>query len=347
LPSLEAAFRDVTAKRDEARAAALEVLGSVADADRDRAIVAVRTLIDDSSALVRIAALAATGRLRDEDSFDRVAARLSDTDRTVRQVALIALSELGGPRALEIALVTVESDSPEMRFQAIAALAVLAPERAHEWIHPKLLDEDAHVRAHAAEVLGSLGDHPKTREALARCLEDQDREPRIEAAIALATMGDRRALPHLHRLLEDPTRALVAAEHVGALGALIGTVPNAIRDDLARIAHAFLKPLMLQAAASVALVRLGDDRGIEGLRRVLGAWRADGRTYAVVAIGEHRMEALIPELIALSVRPRGADPVAIAEALGQFTNASARDALSRMARSDNEAGLRARELISP
>ncbi len=104
-------------------------------------------------------------------------------------MALITLSELGGPHALEITLNTIELDSPEMRFQAIAALAVLAPEQAHASILPTLRDEDALVRAHAAEVLGSLGDHPKARDALSLCLEDHDREVRNEASIALAAMG--------------------------------------------------------------------------------------------------------------------------------------------------------------
>ena len=52
-----------------------------------------------------------------------------------------------------------------------------------------------------------------------------------------------------------------------------------------------------------------------GCRSVLGAWRADGRTYAVTAIGELGLHELAPEVIALIDRPRGADPVAVAECL--------------------------------
>lgn len=346
LPSLEAAFRDVNAKREEARAAALEVLSHVAEEDRDRAIVAIRPLVTDPSALVRIAALTAIGRLHDHDSFDQVRACLADEDRAVRQVALITISDLGGERALEITRFSLTSERPELRFQAIAAIAILAPERAHALILPGLGDDDAWVRAHAAEILGSLGEHPAAKRALVPCLEDPDPDVRTEAALALATMGDHRALPHLHRLLENPNRALPAVEHLGTLGEQVGKLPAALRDDLARIASAFLKPLLLQAAASAALVRVRDPRGIAGLRRVLHAWRADGRTYAVVAIGEQRIEALLPDLIALSRRPRGADRVAIAEALACFTNASARDALQEMARVDDEAGLFARELLA-
>lgn len=345
LPSLEAAFRDVKAKREEARAAALEVLSHVAEEDRDRAIIAIRPLITDPSALVRIAALTAIGRLHDHDSFDQVQACLADEDRAVRQVALITISELGGERALEIVRRSVSSERPELRFQALAALAMLAPEHAHASLLPALGDDDALVRAHAAEILGSLGEHPAATRALVPCLDDPDPDVRIEAALALASMGDDRALPRLHRLLEDPGRALNAVEHLGTLGEQIGKLPAAIRDDLARIASAFLKPLLLQAAASAALVRIRDPRGIAGLQRVLRAFRADGRTYAVVAIGEQRIEELLPDLIALSRRPRGADRVAIAEALGQFTSASAHDALHEMARGDDEAGLFARALL--
>ena len=79
---------------------------------------------------------------------------------------------------------------------------------------------------------------------------------------------------------------------------------------------------------------------------MLGAWRADGRTYAVTAIGELGLHELAPEVIALIDRPRGADPVAVAECLAGLRAKSelADEALARMADRADEAGARAREL---
>lgn len=338
-PTMEAAFRDVTAKRPESRAAAAEALSSVGAEDRERARAAIRPLLDDAAPVVRVAALAALGRLHDEAALDAILARTRDEDPTVREVALIAASEIGGERALEAVHHALASDRPEMRFQAVAALALLAPDRARSHLLLRLEDDDARVRAHAAAALGGLeDDHAGTRRALAERLGDPSAEVRAEAALALARLGDARAIPELRRLLDHPDRALAAAEGLGALHA------EEAREELATIARALLRPLMIKAAAAGALARIGDPRGVEALRAVLRALRADGRTYAVVVAGELALEALAPDLAALAERPRGADPVAIAEALAQLSHPDARAALARMARREDEAGERAREL---
>ncbi|AKF06791.1 HEAT repeat domain-containing protein [Sandaracinus amylolyticus] len=344
-PTVEAALRDVAARTPEARAAALEVLATVeTDELRARAIEAARTRLDDEAAVVRVAALVALGRLRDDASIDAILAKLErDEDPVVREVALIACAEIGGERALEAVIAALGDPRPEVRFQAVAAIAELSPERAPGHVMSRLDDDDARVRAHAASSLALLGDRPASRDALAARLDDPSAEVRAESALALATLGDDRAIPTLRRLLDDPERGLAAAEALGSL-----SPKGAARDDLARIARAFLKPLMLKAAASAALARAGDERGVEGLRSVLKALRADGRTYAVVAIGEQRIAALVPEIVALADRPRGADPVAIAETLARFATDSteARAALERLAARDDEAGARARELLA-
>lgn len=339
-PTFDAALRDVRAKTPEARAAALEVLSGAEGELRKPAIEAARASLGDEAAIVRVGALVALGRLRDEPSLDEILARVEDEDPTVREIALITATELGGERAESAVLAALTSPRPEMRFQAVAAIADLAPERARGHIVPRLEDDDPKVRAHAASALASLGDAPGSRRALGALLADRDPEVCAEAAMALATLGDARAIPHVVRLLDDAERSIAAAELLGRFD------HEAARSALARLARAMLKPLMLKAAASASLARLGDRRGVEGLKRVLGAWRADGRTYAVTAIGELGLAELAPEVIALADRPRGADPVAIAECLARLRSQSelADEALAKMADRADEAGARAREL---
>lgn len=347
-PSLEAALRDVRARSPEARAAALEVLSEVGPEHRPRAIESARSLLTDPAGIVRVAALVAIGRLRDEDACDAVLARLDDEDPTVREVALISLAELGGERAERAVIAALGSTRPEMRFQAVAAIAALAPDRARGHIVPRLEDPDPEVRAHAAAALASIGDAPGTRRAIGELLEDPIAKVRAEAALALASLGDARAVPQLVHALDDAEHAIEAAEELGRL--LDCPTPESAepsaREALARLARAVRKPLLLKAAASASLARIGDPRGIQGLRAVLGAFRADGRTYAVTAIGELGLDALAPELAALLDRPRGADPIAIVDALAalEAQSETAAIALARARARNDEAGAHARTL---
>jgi HEAT repeat protein len=338
-PTLEAAFRDVAARSPEARAAALEVLSGVGDRDRDRALGALRTLILDEAAIVRVAALVAIGRLCDVASLDAVLARIEDEDATVREIAVITASELGGERAEAAVLAALESARPEIRFQAVAAIATVAPQRARGHLVRRLEDADPKVRAHAASALAQLGDHPASRRAIVELLTDPDRSTRRDAALALASLGDPSGVSILRGALDDPERAIAAAEALGGLGA------TQAADDLAAVARSFLKPLILKAATSAALAQMNDPRGIEGLRAVLRAMRADGRTYAVTAIGELGLAELADDVAALAERPRGADPFAIADTLAALAGASrsAEDALIAMSHGRSEAADRARE----
>ncbi|MCA9530058.1 MAG: hypothetical protein KC543_07975, partial [Myxococcales bacterium] len=87
------------------------------------------------------------------------------------------------------------------------------------------------------------------------------------------------------------------------------------------------------AAAGGALAHLGDPRGADALRRVLRAWRSDGRGYAVATVGALRLTSLADEVARLADRPRGVDPDTLRVALSQLAplSAAARTALERLA----------------
>ena len=74
--------------------------------------------------------------------------------------------------------------------------------------------------------------------------------------------------------------------------------------------------------------------GVAALDRVLRAWRADGRDYAVHAAGELGLADLVPALARLVRRLRGADPGVLAAALEALAEESepAREALERLRR---------------
>lgn len=339
-PRFSAALRDVGAKGARARALAAATLSDPPEGREEEAKEALRTLADDASAEVRGAALAGLGRLRDEGALDLVLARFDDGDPMVRQIAIIAAAEIGDRRAVDALEEALSDARPDVRFQAVASLATLAPEEAAGPLAALAEDPDPEVRAHLADALGSL-ERPEAREPLARMLKDASREVRRAAAIGLARAGDARGASVLVDALDDRERCFEAAWALGEL-----RVEEA-REPLARVAGSLLKPLAAKAAAAAALVRLDDPRGVPALRAVLTALRSDARSYAVQLVGELRLAELAGEVAALVDRPRGADPVVVAEALGRMAAESprARSALAVLARRDDEAGRAARACL--
>ena len=216
---LEAALRDLEHTDPRVRAQAADALGRIDDADRGAAVTALVRAVDDAHPSVRYAALLSLGELAAGEAVDAIAARLGDGEPLVREAATIALGQLGdagGPRAWSALERALGADAPEVRFQAVASLAELDAARAASLVVGLLDDGDAKVRAQAAAALGDAGDR-RHADRLARLLDDAG-DVRHEAALALARLGDRRALPTLTLALTTADRALDAATALAALG---------------------------------------------------------------------------------------------------------------------------------
>jgi HEAT repeat protein len=181
----------------------------------------------------------------------------------------------------------------------------------------------------------------RAHDALRDAHDDRDPEVRAEAALALAALGDGSALRGLAEALELPELQLEALDAIGELRV------HPLRDAVAALASSVLKPRWLKAAAGRALCRLGDELGVAALREVLRGLRRDGRSYAAEVVGELGLVALVPDLVRLAQRPRGADPLAVAGALGALLphDERARPGLERLARRSDEAGEAARAAL--
>jgi hypothetical protein len=175
---------------------------------------------------------------------------------------------------------------------------------------------------------------------------------RLEAALALASLEDKRGEGELLRALDARERPLEVPAALAALKSKRAVEP------LGRLARSLFSAPHLRAAAGAALVRLGDARGSAALRRVLTGFRPDARSYAVELVGETRAVELVPELLRLVQRPRGTDLATLVEALARFLDAPesrpepssgqalARQALENLAQGPSEVAARAREVLS-
>ncbi|MFK7990333.1 MAG: HEAT repeat domain-containing protein [Sandaracinaceae bacterium] len=340
-PHFDAALRDSVSDKPASREAAAEALSSAPEDRREEAVLALRPLVDDPVSRVRAQAMASLGQLRAQSALPLILARFEDLDPGVRQIALIAAGDIGSDEAVPALKRALRSDAAEVRFQAIASLAALRPDGVAKTLGRLTDDPDAEVRAHLADALGALED-PHAADPLARLLEDEHDGVRYAAAVALARIGDARASDSLIDALSDDARFFEAAWGLGELDV------QSAREPLAQTTRGLLRPLAFKAAAAAALHRLGDERGLPALRAVLKAVRWDARSYAVELVGELGAVALADEIIALSVRPRGADRVVIAKTLAQLMpeHEGARTALQALGQRRDESGGVARELLA-
>ncbi len=337
VPRFDVALVDARSPRAATRVLAVQALASPPPGARDEACAALRTLADDPEGAVRCIAIAALGELSDNDALDLVLAHLDDPLPEARELAVIALGRIGGERAVRALARALRDARPEVRFQAVESYAEASPDEAPAILAPLLDDPDAKVREHTLDALGALGE-PDSAGPVAAALGDTASAVRFAAALALARLGDARGVGTLVEALDERDRVLAACEALATLRA------ETAREPLAAVARRILAPLVVKAAAAGALAALGDPRGEEALSAVLGAWRADGRSYAAELVGRHRVVGLAPALAALVARPRGADPVVVARALAALAPESevARAALARLASRDDDIGRAAR-----
>ena len=309
-PNFDAALRDVEARDGKFRLAAALRLANAPEGREGEACRGLIALANDTLGPIRAAALNGLESLGEPGGLAVAKRRMDDGHDAARQAALRAAAALD-PDALHWLPEMARDRRPEMRAQAVLAVAELAGgEVATPVLTEALADEDASVRGAAAVAVGELG-LDDLDDALADLLADRA-DVAFAAACALAQIGDARGEPVLVAALPDRDAALDAAEALGEIATEAGL------EALARTAQRAFAPLLLRAAAGAALARRGDARGEPALGRVLEAWRADGRDYAVHAVGELRLEGLVPALIRLTKRLRGADPRVLAGALERF-----------------------------
>lgn len=279
---LEAALRDLEHHDARVRAQAADALGRVEAEARAAAVTALMRACEDAHPSVRYAALLSLGELAAGEAVGAIVPHLGDGESLCREAAAIALGQLGeagGAAAWDALTRALAADEPEVRFQAIASLAEIDAARAASLVVALLDDGDAKVRAQAAAALGDAGDRA-LGDRIARRLDDAD-EVRFEAALALARLGDRRALPTLTAALGDGDRALDAATALARLG-----LDEGARAALGALLDRFFGDALVKVRAAEALARAGDERGLGHLRKAARARRDDVRGLARSVLSE-------------------------------------------------------------
>jgi beta-lactamase regulating signal transducer with metallopeptidase domain len=144
---------------------------------------------------------------------------LKDNDPEMREQALFALIQIGGPRATEAIVAALKDQNPEVREKAVWALGMRHGEGLVDPLIAALKDANAGVREKAAWALGMKGNKGAV-EPLIEALKDKSADVRATAAWALGMRGDARAIKALNAATKDENRD-VRSKALWALGMLL------------------------------------------------------------------------------------------------------------------------------
>lgn len=172
----------------------------------ETAFAALASAVDDSSPQVRAAVVAALAERGDEAAVPILAPRLAkDKDKFVRKTTAYALGRFhGGERTAALATALRDKEL-EIRAAAAVSLGDHPDAGAVASLANALSDKNDFVRGRAARALGVNGRSAagSVTALITLLTKDVDSEVRRQAANALGQIGDRSALPALHRAKRD------------------------------------------------------------------------------------------------------------------------------------------------
>jgi HEAT repeat protein len=255
--------------RPETLAVLIRVLGGLEDR---RVMPFLKTCLKATSPTVQAAALKAISGFRDASLIPFYVERFKQSSSTeVRLTSLRSLADSGDRRALPALMIGAKDEDPRIRQAAVAALAdfvdgEVATGLAGRWKEPSVL------KLLAAARMKPIGD-----DLLAAARRTDDERERTDIHLALAAMGDRRAIPDLLRAVRRRASPHDAARLFDALVGLEATDAAKVCADIAATAVGRKARLAVQAAVKLR-------GGANVLHHILAAMKSgpirDKRFYA-------------------------------------------------------------------
>jgi len=270
------------------------------------------------------------------ERFEAIVKELDEASQPSQRVhAAELLGQLGDRRATKPLIAALQDSDPGVQRAVALALGQL---RDHQAVPPLLevlqTSSDPSVRGAAAFALGLIEDR-RAVEPLIRALKDPDASVRISSAIALGRLGDPRAVEPLLALPHDKAHRSCLPIAI-ALGQIKGE--QAIQPLLGGLSDE--NPDVCQNTA-IALVLIGNKSEVEPLIKALQSQNPIVRRSAAYALGllndKRAAASLIARLHDANVEVR----LSAVKALGHLKEWRSAAALRRVARSDNEASVRA------
>lgn len=169
-----------------------------------RALDTLRYVLNDTSEIVRTRASLALGILGDKSAVNDLIVVLQNKEKYGYYAQINAAKSLGmikDSSAVPQLIGALQDEDEVVRMQAVRSLWNIKDLTTVDTLIYRLQNDSSdYVQAEAAEALGRIGGD-KAFDALVQALEGKDEFVRINIALALAEIGDKRALPFLKAIL--------------------------------------------------------------------------------------------------------------------------------------------------
>lgn len=169
------------------------------------------TALGDEDASVRVRAAESLSKVRQERTVDALidAFNIGDDDEKVRAMIVTALSRQGDFRAVDMLIECLMKDPSErVRIAAAEAISELPDKRAIPALVEMLLHDKGETSHYAARSLGIVGGKATVDALLEALKQDPDSVAKIYIAETLAGLFDKRAIPPLQALTNDPDESV-------------------------------------------------------------------------------------------------------------------------------------------
>ena len=167
------------------------------------AILPLTSVLGEESSIMRQYAILALSKIGDPQAVDPLIAILGDKNENVRRAAVYALGKIGDPQAVDPLIAILGDKNESVCYAAEWALIKIGNESISSLI-TALGNENIRVRRASVQILGEIGNSRATL-PLIIILGSKDRSFRIDAARALVKIGE----PTIEVLIEqftDPNR---------------------------------------------------------------------------------------------------------------------------------------------
>lgn len=226
------------------------------------------------------------------------------------------LGSFADPLILPVMLEALEDEDESVRANAVTVLGKLQDKSVASRLVDMLKDESSDVREATIEALGKLGDPCATEPLINVLLHDTQQglfsNPRSKAAVALAVIGDERAISPLGQALRDNKDyvRLSAAKALIIIGnsQAVPDLTKALEDNEDEI----------RATACEALAVIGDAKAVPALIKTLKDPEESVRNNAIEALGTIRDPRAIPALTEFFSEDDYFTQIISKEAVGSF-----------------------------
>ncbi|MHB9131300.1 MAG: HEAT repeat domain-containing protein [Armatimonadota bacterium] len=283
--------------KPKVRSRAADALAATRD---DRAVPAlIERLQKDDAPEVREHIALALGIIGDPQAVDALIAASKDTVEWSRSAAVWALGQIGDPRAFDTLVALVAGGEQRTQVRAARALAQLGDARGFDALVTLCKSGDSMTRYMALNTLARLKmKEPRVVDHLLTLLgQTKDSSEKSTILQVLAVCADARAVNVLSEIAQAeenyPWSGPIAARALGATG------DRRVADTLADLVHDGLNDAV-RTEAAVALMKLGDPRGLTTVLEIARNPFSTGRNTAVaelVGVDDPRVAPLCADLL--------------------------------------------------